>query len=80
MRLRRSLRKTAEQQRDHVTHRKGEERLFKNLRATFSPSRYTVAGRAIGFALERPLHVVAFACSASGISKQLEYMNGRLHA
>jgi hypothetical protein len=34
---------------------------------------YTVAGRAVGFAIEQPLHVVAFACSASGISKQLEY-------
>jgi hypothetical protein len=30
---------------------------------------YTVAGRAIGFALEQPLHVVALACSASGILK-----------
>jgi hypothetical protein len=34
---------------------------------------YTVAGRAIGFALEQPLHVVALAYPASGISKQLEY-------
>jgi hypothetical protein len=34
---------------------------------------YTVAGRAIGFALEQPLHVVALACSAYGILKQLEY-------
>ncbi|MDR1477390.1 MAG: hypothetical protein LBJ00_00430 [Planctomycetaceae bacterium] len=34
---------------------------------------YTVAGRAVGFALEQPLHVVALACSASGILKQLEY-------
>ncbi|MDR1478191.1 MAG: hypothetical protein LBJ00_04550 [Planctomycetaceae bacterium] len=25
--------------------------------------RYTVAGRAIGFALEQPLHVVTLACS-----------------
>jgi hypothetical protein len=36
---------------------------------------YTVAGRAIGFALEQPLHVVALAYSASGISKQLEYVS-----
>ncbi|MDR1480479.1 MAG: hypothetical protein LBJ00_16220, partial [Planctomycetaceae bacterium] len=36
---------------------------------------YTVAGKAIDFALEQPLHVVTLACSASGISKQqLEYM------
>ncbi|MDR1479644.1 MAG: hypothetical protein LBJ00_11960 [Planctomycetaceae bacterium] len=35
---------------------------------------YTVAGRAIGFALEQPLHVVALACPASGILKQLEYI------
>ncbi|MDR1480472.1 MAG: hypothetical protein LBJ00_16185 [Planctomycetaceae bacterium] len=34
---------------------------------------YTVAGRAIGFALEQPLHVVALACSALGILKQLDY-------
>jgi non-specific serine/threonine protein kinase len=34
---------------------------------------YTVAGRAIGFALEQPLHVVALACSVSGILKQLQY-------
>ncbi|MDR1480549.1 MAG: hypothetical protein LBJ00_16580 [Planctomycetaceae bacterium] len=34
---------------------------------------YTVAGRAIGFALEQPFHVVELACSASGIVKQLEY-------
>ncbi|MDR1480772.1 MAG: hypothetical protein LBJ00_17745 [Planctomycetaceae bacterium] len=33
------------------------------------PQRYTVAGRAIGFALEQPLHVVALACSASEILK-----------
>jgi hypothetical protein len=30
---------------------------------------YTVAGKAIGFAFEQPLHVVALACSASGILK-----------
>ncbi|MDR1479434.1 MAG: hypothetical protein LBJ00_10900 [Planctomycetaceae bacterium] len=29
---------------------------------------------AVGFVLEQPLHVVALASSASGISKQLEYM------
>ncbi|MDR1479059.1 MAG: hypothetical protein LBJ00_08960 [Planctomycetaceae bacterium] len=34
---------------------------------------YTVAGRAIGFALEQPCRVVALACSASGILKQLEF-------
>jgi hypothetical protein len=34
---------------------------------------YTVAGKAMGFALEQPLHVVTLACSASGILKQLEY-------
>ncbi|MDR1478597.1 MAG: hypothetical protein LBJ00_06610 [Planctomycetaceae bacterium] len=34
---------------------------------------YTVAGKAIGFAPEQPLHVVALACPASGILKQLEY-------
>jgi hypothetical protein len=33
---------------------------------------YTVAGKAIGFALEQPLHVVTLACPASGILKQLE--------
>ncbi|MDR1477766.1 MAG: hypothetical protein LBJ00_02365 [Planctomycetaceae bacterium] len=38
---------------------------------------YTVAGKAIGFAPEQPLHVVALACSASGILKQLEYNNLR---
>ncbi|MDR1480918.1 MAG: hypothetical protein LBJ00_18490 [Planctomycetaceae bacterium] len=30
--------------------------------------KYTVAGKAIGFALEQPLHVVTLTCSASGIS------------
>jgi hypothetical protein len=30
---------------------------------------YTIAGRAIGFTLEQPLHVVALACSALGILK-----------
>jgi hypothetical protein len=35
---------------------------------------YTVAGRAIGFAPEQPLHVVALAYPASGILKQLEYI------
>ncbi|MDR1478793.1 MAG: hypothetical protein LBJ00_07610 [Planctomycetaceae bacterium] len=39
--------------------------------------RYTVAGKAIGFAPEQPLHVVALACPASGILKQLEYINLR---
>jgi hypothetical protein len=36
---------------------------------------HTVAGRAIGFALEQPLHVVALACPASEILKQLGYNN-----
>ncbi|MDR1477602.1 MAG: hypothetical protein LBJ00_01535 [Planctomycetaceae bacterium] len=36
-------------------------------------SGYTVAGRAIGFALEQPVHVAALACSAIGILKQLQY-------
>ncbi|MDR1479744.1 MAG: hypothetical protein LBJ00_12495 [Planctomycetaceae bacterium] len=31
--------------------------------------KYTVAGRAIGFAPEQPLHAVAIACSAFGILK-----------
>ncbi|MDR1478102.1 MAG: hypothetical protein LBJ00_04090 [Planctomycetaceae bacterium] len=34
---------------------------------------HTVAGKAIGIAPEQPLHVIALACPASGISKQLEY-------
>jgi hypothetical protein len=38
---------------------------------------YTVAGKAIGFALEQPLHVVTLACPASGILKRLEYMKAR---
>jgi hypothetical protein len=29
---------------------------------------------AIGFAIEQPLHVVALACPASGILKQLEHI------
>jgi hypothetical protein len=41
--------------------------------------RYTVVGKAIGFALEQPLHVVALACSASGILKQLEYKLANSH-
>jgi hypothetical protein len=36
---------------------------------------YTIAGKAIGFALEQPLHVVVLAYSASGILKQLQYNN-----
>ncbi|MDR1477841.1 MAG: hypothetical protein LBJ00_02755 [Planctomycetaceae bacterium] len=39
----------------------------------FVPSCYTVAGKAIGFAFEQPLHVVTLTCPASGILKQLEY-------
>jgi hypothetical protein len=35
---------------------------------------YTVAGKAIGFALEQPLHVVALACSASRILKRLQHI------
>ncbi|MDR1479340.1 MAG: hypothetical protein LBJ00_10405 [Planctomycetaceae bacterium] len=38
---------------------------------------YTVASRTLGFALEQPFHVVALACSASGILKQLEYKVAR---
>jgi hypothetical protein len=34
---------------------------------------YTVAGRAIGFALEQPLHVVVLSCSVIVKLKQLEY-------
>ncbi|MDR1477544.1 MAG: hypothetical protein LBJ00_01225 [Planctomycetaceae bacterium] len=37
--------------------------------------KYTVAVRAIGFALEQPLPVVALACSVSRISKQPEYIS-----
>jgi hypothetical protein len=36
---------------------------------------YTVAGKAIGFALEQPLHVVAIAYSASGILNSLSIMD-----
>jgi hypothetical protein len=46
----------------------------------FTLGQYTVAGRAIGFALEQPLHVVAFVCSALGISKQLEYNGNSCYA
>jgi hypothetical protein len=42
----------------------------------FGAKLYAVAGRAIGLALEQPLHVVAIACSAAGILKQLEYKVG----
>jgi hypothetical protein len=34
---------------------------------------YTVAGKAIGFALEQLLHVVALACPASRILKRLQH-------
>ncbi|MDR1477625.1 MAG: hypothetical protein LBJ00_01650 [Planctomycetaceae bacterium] len=46
---------------------------MKKTSAKKSRRGYTVAGKAIGFALEQPLHVVTLACSASGILKQLEY-------
>jgi RNase H-fold protein (predicted Holliday junction resolvase) len=36
---------------------------------------YTEAGKAIGFALEQPLHVVALPCSALRISKRLQHTN-----
>jgi hypothetical protein len=36
---------------------------------------YTVADKAIGFAPEQPLHIVALTCPVSGILKQLEYKN-----
>ncbi|MDR1290623.1 MAG: hypothetical protein LBK06_05425 [Planctomycetaceae bacterium] len=35
--------------------------------------RYTEAGKAIGFALEQPLHVVALPCSALRILKRLQH-------
>jgi hypothetical protein len=47
---------------------------FLILRLSRLNQRYTVAGKAIGFALEQPLHVVTLACPASGILKQLEYI------
>jgi hypothetical protein len=34
---------------------------------------YTEAGKAIGFALEQPLHVVALPCSALQILKRLQH-------
>ncbi|MDR1290419.1 MAG: hypothetical protein LBK06_04375 [Planctomycetaceae bacterium] len=34
---------------------------------------YTEAGKAIGFALEQSLHVVALPCSALRISKRLQH-------
>ncbi|MDR1479814.1 MAG: hypothetical protein LBJ00_12850 [Planctomycetaceae bacterium] len=37
---------------------------------------YTVAGKAIGFALEQPLRDATLVCPASGILKQLEYKTG----
>ncbi|MDR1290523.1 MAG: hypothetical protein LBK06_04910, partial [Planctomycetaceae bacterium] len=39
---------------------------------------YTVAGKAIGFALEQPLHVVALPCSALQILKRLQHIIHRL--
>jgi hypothetical protein len=35
---------------------------------------YTEAGKAIGFALEQSLHVVALPCSALRISKRLQHI------
>ncbi|MDR1290450.1 MAG: hypothetical protein LBK06_04540 [Planctomycetaceae bacterium] len=35
---------------------------------------YTEAGKAIGFALEQPLHVVALPCSALRILKRLQHI------
>jgi hypothetical protein len=40
-----------------------ENKEDKKDRAKQNFCNYTVAGRAIGFALEQPLHVVALACS-----------------
>ncbi|MDR1479721.1 MAG: hypothetical protein LBJ00_12375 [Planctomycetaceae bacterium] len=40
----------------------------------FGKIRYTVADKAIGFALEQPLLVVAFTCSVTGILKQIEHI------
>jgi hypothetical protein len=36
-------------------------------------SYYTVAGKAVGFAHEQPLHVVALVCSAFRILKRLQH-------
>jgi hypothetical protein len=38
---------------------------------------YTETGKAIGFALEQPLHVVALPCSALRILKQLQHIPKR---
>ncbi|MDR1291250.1 MAG: hypothetical protein LBK06_08615 [Planctomycetaceae bacterium] len=40
---------------------------------------YTEAGKAIGFALEQPLHVVALPCSALLILKRLQHTKHATH-
>ncbi|MDR1054034.1 MAG: hypothetical protein LBL39_07635 [Planctomycetaceae bacterium] len=42
-------------------------------------SSYTVAGKAVGFAHEQPLHVVALACSALRISKRLQHIKTKIN-
>jgi hypothetical protein len=55
------------------------DKVFATLRNNIEKvANYTVAGKAIGFAHEQPLHVVALACPASGILKQLEYYRPNL--
>ncbi|MDR1291403.1 MAG: hypothetical protein LBK06_09395 [Planctomycetaceae bacterium] len=48
--------------------------IFREQLSVFLTRRYTAAGRAIGFALEQPLHVVALARSASWILKRLQHI------
>jgi hypothetical protein len=47
------------------------KRLFKGEAATV----YTVAGKAVGFAHEQPLHVVTLACPAFRILKRLQHIS-----
>jgi hypothetical protein len=50
-----------------------DKNICENLYKSVLSVCYTVAGKAVGFALDQPLHVVALLCSALRILKRLQH-------
>ncbi|MDR1478035.1 MAG: hypothetical protein LBJ00_03750 [Planctomycetaceae bacterium] len=63
------MRKTNQPQIIITTHKNQSSHKTQSRWQSTNGNFYTVAGKAIGFAHEQPLHVVVLACSASGILK-----------
>jgi hypothetical protein len=68
----------AEKKKDTIKKIKTKSKESKKQIEINSDTNYTEAGKAIGFALEQPLHVVALPCSALRILKRLQHSTNYL--